>query len=195
MSDELSLEELFEEQGNSAELFVIHPLNEEFVRMKPWNSTERCVCSGFEKVPRSAVRFVKKTGKTTVCCGKVLQVVAVTFSVEATLTYTDLFAALRRLSSGRRRPRAVSRFFRPRLPIKMDPDDPFPHLWEGGDDDSDGGGIPFGDWADCFEGCMARNPAPANLTPSQRVAHYQQAAALCDFYCTQWLSTGELSGD
>lgn len=198
MSAEISLEKLFEDQKKPAELpFVILPLDDEFIRMRPWIPTERCACGGgFVKVPRSAIHSVKTTGETQHCCGKTLQVVTVEFTEEPTLTYKDLFTEVRR--SGRtisapavpsgRIPRVIKR---PRFLTftPVFPDDP----------SEDTGGGPGSSTGDPFEDCIRECIATARLLSEglgtkTHQQWLQQVTALCENACYNYVTTGSPYG-
>jgi hypothetical protein len=205
MNTEISLERLFEEQNKPAEqMFVILPLDDEFIRMRPWNPSKRCICSGgFEKVPRSAIRSVKTTGKMQHCCGRSLQVVAVDFSEEPMLTFKNLFAALRR--SGRaisapirlpRKPRAIKRPIH--VPILFPPFPSDPSVDESGgftgDPDED-----MAKYQACVRECVAQavllDEGGGTRTPQQSQQWLQQIKALCGTNCLAYLSAGLDDGD
>ena len=210
MSADISLEKLFEEQERPPEqLFVILPLDEQSIRIKPWNPRQRCICgSGFVKVPRSAIRSVKTTGKIQHCCCKTLQVVEIEFSEERTLTYKDLFATVRRstratssaepLRFPRRGPRAIKR---PRIPILFPP---FPE----GDDEGGGGGGDEGFTGDpesdsakyqlCIDECIstARLTDTGPPKTAQQLQQWiEQARTLCEEKCYNYLLTGDPNDD
>ena len=198
MSAEISLEKLFEEQKKPAEpLFVITPLDDEFVRMRLWRPHEPCMCgSGFVKVPRSAILSVTKTGKTTVCCGKLFQVVAVEFSKEPMLTYKDLFAAVQRSSpTGQRSKLKPAR----RLVVpKIEPVIPPNPGGGGGDDDDDYPpftGDPTTDSQKlqaCVQQCIASNLQYApKESPTLLWAWLAEVAQNCNKACMNYLTTGD----
>jgi hypothetical protein len=183
MSADVSLEELFQEQ-QAANLFLIKPLDKEFVHMKPWSPNDRCACGGFQKVPRSAIQRVRTTGKTAQCCGKLMQIVAVEFSDKPALTYASLFVALRNCKSAPRFPRIIMR--PPRQP-RTGPTHSIPTIWpfpDPGDpgDPNDPNNPGYGDdgdgesagefYVNCVQACLQAGRA-TEPTPKYSQAWFQ----------------------
>jgi len=170
MADEISLDKLFAEQQKSADpLFVVLPLNDEFARIQPWNPGRGCMCGGFVKVPRSAIRSVKKIGRSHHCCGKTLQVVTVEFSEEPTLTYANLFDELRHATKAVRTPQFRFRRKPHRRPIIVPIYQP---VWPGGFDTGwnptgGGNGDPDEQAWQAFQDCVTACIIDAYLTETQ----------------------------
>ena len=187
MSTEISLDELFKEQS-AVDLFLVKPFNEEFVYMSTWSPGDSCGCQGFRKVPRSAIRSVRKTGKTIQCCGKLMEIVTVEFSEEPTLTYAALFAGLRIAKARRGKPRNIRRPIKPRppdphqFPIIM----PFPWPEDGEEDTGGGSGNDTEETEQCLQQCLKlylKNPPDGMTTISDVNQWILNILELCGDLC------------
>lgn len=77
----VSLDELLERQVHTATLATISgvPEKKDAVKVTPWLPGAGCLCHYAIVVPKRAINELKSTSHQHVCCGKLLDVVEVTF--------------------------------------------------------------------------------------------------------------------
>ena len=94
MENEISLDELFNEQEKVEFLATIEKIKDDDTKVKvtPWLENGGCECSNSLELPKSAIEKVKPTGKKHYCCGKSLLVCEIKFHEKASIPVSELFA-------------------------------------------------------------------------------------------------------
>lgn len=90
---QLSVDELFKLQAQPNLLATLEPVSDESeqVKVTPWSEFGGCQCTHARIVAKSAIKHVDPTGKIHECCGKLLQVVSVTFAEDAVIPLSSVF--------------------------------------------------------------------------------------------------------
>jgi hypothetical protein len=96
-NSEISLSDLMNEQDVSSRRFVIEavPDKGDSVRVMLVMPGGQVSCKAGIVMPSSAIRSIKKTGKTVSSCSKVLHEVEIEFSGEKLLSYDDVFDVIK----------------------------------------------------------------------------------------------------
>lgn len=92
----LSLDELFQKQGEGQYMATIEPtVDPAQVKLTPYLANLGCLCSQSIKIPKDLIDSVTPTGEFHLCCGKRLIVVEIHFKKGANLPLNTIFDQLR----------------------------------------------------------------------------------------------------
>lgn len=95
-SQELSLDELLERQRRAATLATITavPEKKDMVKLTPWLPGGECLCHFAIVVPKRSIERLTSTRHQHLCCGKLLDVVQVTFRDTGAVSVSEIFSQL-----------------------------------------------------------------------------------------------------
>jgi hypothetical protein len=112
ITQNMSLQELLDRQDSVGVIATIHTTdNLDEVKVTPYRGPRGCGCDSAITVPKAAILQIELTGERHFCCGKLLEVVHITFKEGASLPIADVMVqlALARKPSGLDPHRALPR--------------------------------------------------------------------------------------